>query len=178
MTDGGHRLTIREMRRLDWALLCDALPDEDTCDELQGELKRLCWGEGWLRKDGSPSRETTRYVQGAWKGLAGGSYAVGEFRVERVGRWGVQFAIDARYAAERTPPRRQRGDRTAWEDGWEVGNHGNRSDLLPFKIGSADAAAWYSGYLAGRARRANTARGRRLERAELCVRSQNTSDQK
>jgi len=95
-----------------------------------------------------------------------------------VGSWdSYLYALEAD-EQERTPPRRQRGDRTKWEDGWEVGNHGNRSDLLPFKIGSADAAAWYSGYLAGRARRANTARGRRLERAELCVRSQNTSDQK
>jgi hypothetical protein len=38
---------------------------------------------------------------------------------------------------------------------------------LPFKIGSADAAVWYSGYLAGRAKRANTARASRAALVNL-----------
>src|ERR1035441_7382404 len=57
--------------------------------------------------------------------------------------------------------RRPRQDQTPWEIGWQAGNAGSRSD--PFKIGSADAATWYRGYITGRAKRANTARGRRPE---------------
>ena len=166
MTDGGLRLTIGEMIPLDWSLLSDALT-EDAGDELQRALKYLCFGQGWLRKNGSPSGDTTRYVRRIWKGLAGGPYQAGDFRVERVGRWGVQFAIDARYAAERAPRRRPRQDQTPWECGWQAANAGSRSDLSPFRSGSADARRWYQGFVIGLARRAKTARASRAARVNL-----------
>jgi len=163
VTDGGLRLTIGEMIPLDWSLLSDALT-EDAGDELQRALKYLCFGQGWLRKNGSPSGDTTRYVRRIWKGLAGGPYQAGDFRVERDGRWGVQFAIDARYAAERAPRRRPRQDQTPWECGWQAANAGSRSDLSPFRSGSADARRWYQGFVIGLARRAKTARASRAAR--------------
>jgi hypothetical protein len=163
MTDGGLRLTIREMKRCEWEMLCESLPREGS--ELEEALRHLSWGEGWLRKDGSPTETGARYLRQVWGALVGGPLQAGEFRVERVGRWGVQFVIDAGYAAERAPRRRPCQDQTQWERGWQSGNAGS-SDISPYKSGSVEAQRWYSGFVAGRtrrSRRSNTARAARLE---------------
>jgi hypothetical protein len=164
MTDGGLRLTIREMKKSEWEMLCESLPREGN--ELEVALRHLSWGQGWLRKDGSPTDTGTRYLREVWIGLAGGPYQAGEFRAERVGLE-IQFAIDAIYAAERAQRRRRRQDQTPWEQGWQTGNHGSRSDLLPYRAGTVDAVQWYQGYCTGLARRTNTARASRAGRGDV-----------
>ena len=102
-TTDRNRLTLPEMRRRDWRILGESLPDLDECDELRRALTLLAWGDGW--KGGRPYGNCLRRV---WKGLAGGSLQVGVFRVERSGRWGIAFALDPHYAAERAARRRRR----------------------------------------------------------------------
>ena len=93
-TTDRNRLTLPEMRRRDWRILGESLPDLDECDELRRALTLLAWGDGW--KGGRPYGNCLRRV---WKGLAGGSLQVGVFRVERSGRWG------SRSYSIRTTPR-------------------------------------------------------------------------
>jgi len=91
------------MRRRDWRILGESLPDLDECDELRRALTFLAWGDGW--KSGKPYGNCLRR---AWRGLAGGSVQVGPFRVERFGRWGIAFTLDPQYASERAARRHRR----------------------------------------------------------------------
>jgi hypothetical protein len=164
MTDG-PRLTIREMKGRDWVALDEALPREEACNELQMALKWFAWGHGWLAGDRLRSSKTgNKYRLRVWKALAAGPYQVGPFRVERAGRWGIQFAIGATYAAERAPKRRTRRDQTPWELGFAAGERGSPAYLC--SVGEADHSVWYSGYVFGLAKRTNTARARRLARTK------------
>ncbi len=113
----GPRLTVREMKRRDWRLLADALPEMEQCDQLQQNLKWLAWGNGWLTKDG---RNYGEYLRRVWRGLACGPRRVGPFRVERSGRWGIIFAVDLMYAVQRKTRRRRRTVNARWLDAYEM----------------------------------------------------------
>lgn len=116
----GPRLTVSEMKRRDWWLLGESLPEEEACNELQRALLWFSWGEGWQRLEGLPGDESgRRYLRQIWKGLAGRPYRAGPFRVERFGRWGIAFVIDPAYAAQRTRRRRSR-EHGSGPGGWDA----------------------------------------------------------
>lgn len=110
------RLTVREMKRRDWWLLADCLPKEEACNELQRAVLWFAWGLGWL---GPHSKTGRKYFRVILKGLTGGPYQVGPFRVERAGRWGIAFALDPLYAAQRKPRRRRSREQRSGAGGWD-----------------------------------------------------------
>jgi hypothetical protein len=100
----GIRLTARAMENRDWRLLSLGLPapvfpyadspatrwsGEPRFSEFQWALWRLTWSKGL------PSADGDKFQREIWRGLAGGPYRAGVFSVERAGRWGIVFVVDA-----------------------------------------------------------------------------------
>jgi hypothetical protein len=107
------------MKGRDWRLLANLLPDEPNCNELQHALKHFAWGEGWQRIEWSPADKLGRkHLRSIERGVASKPFIVGPFRVERAGRWGIAFALDPAYAAQRAHRRRRRAD--PYPGGWDA----------------------------------------------------------